>query len=175
MKHTLTICIFIIGFLLADIAQAQQRTVPMSQQFRLAEGIVRIAEAGELADQVNIWGDINAPGRFSIPRGTTLPELISYARGPITYRTGETTLNWSKLHIEVNVSRYNGEASNEEIYNFRYRYTERAPQGIRNFVLKEDDIVSLEVKRRATLVDYLRVVGPIASIAATTLLVIDRF
>lgn len=175
MKYTLTICIFISGLILVDVAQAQQRQVPMSQQFRLAEGIVRIAEPGEMADLVNLWGDINAPGRFLIPRGTTLPELISYARGPVSYRTGETTIDWSKLRIEVNVSRYNDNEGIENMYNFRYRYNEQVPSGMRNFVVHQEDIITLEVKRRPNLTDYLRIIGPIASIAATTLLVIDRF
>lgn len=164
-----------IGLMIfADIAQAQQRQVPMSQQFRLAEGIVRIAEPGQVSDLVNIWGDVNAPGRFQIPRGTTLPELISYARGPASYRTGETTIDWSKLRIEVNVSRYNSDDEIDDFINFRYRYNEQAPAGIRQFVLQEDDIITLEVKRPPNLIDYLRIIGPIASIAATTLLVIDR-
>jgi hypothetical protein len=175
MKKIIIVCTLLGGLLASEFVQAQQtRQMPQSQQFRLAEGIVRIAEPGEMFDLVNIWGDVNAPGRFSIPRGTTLPELISYARGPASYRTGETTLEWSKLRVEISVSRFVEGGNSEEIYNFRYRYTERAPQGIRNFVLEGDDIVSLEVKRRPSIVDYLRVIGPIASIAATTLLVIDR-
>jgi protein involved in polysaccharide export with SLBB domain len=175
MKKIIVIGIFLSGLLTAEFAEAQQiRQLPQSQQFRLAEGIVRIAEPGEMSDLVNIWGDVNAPGRFSIPSGTTLPELISYARGPASYRTGDTTLDWSKLRVEVSISRYSQGQSSDDIYNFRYRYTERAPEGMRNFVLMEDDIVSLEVKRRPSVLDYLRVIGPIASIAATTLLVVDR-
>jgi len=171
--------IYIILFLLSslsinEIVQAQQRTIQFSQQFRLAEGIVRIAEPGVIADNVNLWGDVNAPGRYNVPRGTTLHELISYARGPATFRTGESTLDWSKLRIDVKVSRFNETNSNEEVFNFRYRYDEQVPHGMRQFVVYEDDIVSLEVKRRPNLTDYLRVIGPIASIAATTLLVIDR-
>ncbi len=175
MKNIIIIFFVLGGVFAAEFVQAQvTRQIPQSQQFRLAEGIVRIADPGDMSDLVNIWGDINAPGRFLIPRGTTLPELISYARGPASYRTGDTTLDWSKLRVEITVSRYNGDQSNDEIYNFRYRYTERAPQGIRDFVLVGDDIVSLEVKRRPSVLDYLRVIGPIASITATALLVADR-
>lgn len=174
MKYILTTCIFLAGLFAFDIAEAQQRNIQFSQQFRLAEGIVRIAEPGEISNLVNLWGDVNAPGRYLVPRGTTLHELISYARGPAAFRTGETTLDWSKLRIEVNISRYNNNNSSEDVYSYRYRYNEQIPTGMRQFVLQEDDIVSLEVKRRANLSDYLRVIGPIASIAATTLLVIDR-
>jgi hypothetical protein len=174
MKNLLTIGIFLTGLFAYELSEAQQRNIQFSQQFRLAEGIVRIAEPGEISNLVNLWGDVNAPGRYLVPRGTTVHELISYARGPATFRTGETTLDWSKLRIEVHVSRYNSNNSSEEVYNFRYRYNEQIPAGMRRFAVQEDDVISLEVKRRPNLTDYLRVIGPIASIAATTLLVIDR-
>ena len=172
MKKFLPLFILITAFATVEISQAQQ-TVP-GQQFRLAEGIVRIAEPGELSDLVNLWGDVNAPGRYSLPRGTTLPELISYARGPSALRSGDTTIDWSKIRIEVNVSRTDG-TGDDELHDFTYRYNERAPAGMREFVLKEEDIISIEVKRRANLRDYLGIIGPIASVAATTLLLIDRF
>ena len=175
MKKFLPLFILISALAGLEISQAQQRGIPQSQQFRLAEGIVRIAEPGELAYRVNLWGDINAPGRYSLPRGTTLPELISYARGPVALRSGDTTIDWSKMRIEVNVSRMNPNGGDEELYNFRYRYNERSPAGMREFILMEEDIISIEVKRRANLRDYLGIIGPIASIAATTLLMIDRF
>jgi len=49
MKH-LKILLPLIAFslLIADIVEAQQRSVPQSQQFRLAEGMVRIAEPGQI-------------------------------------------------------------------------------------------------------------------------------
>lgn len=174
MKYILSTGIFLAGLFAFEVTQAQQRNIQFSQQFRLAEGIVRIAEPGEISDLVNLWGDVNAPGRYMVPRGTTVHELISYARGPATFRTGETTLDWSKLRIEVNISRYNSDYSRDDVYNYRYLYHEQVPSGMRQFVVLDDDIVSLEVKRRANLTDYLRIIGPIASIAATTLLVIDR-
>ena len=71
-------------FLAPELVQAQTtRDVPQSRMFRLGEGMVRIAEPGEIADTLNLWGDISAPGRYIVPRGTKLPDLISYARGPL--------------------------------------------------------------------------------------------
>jgi len=166
----------LLGLLIVstDLVQAQQRGVPMSQQFRLAEGIVRISEPGQLADTVNVWGDINAPGRYMVPRGTRVHELISYARGPNTYRSTETAVDWSKLRVEVNISRYDQENRLEEIQNFRFRYNEPYPAELRDYRLQNDEIVSLEIKRRAGLPDYLRVIGPAVTAISTTILIFQR-
>jgi hypothetical protein len=85
------------------------RQLEFSQQFRMADRIVRIAEPGQLADTINVWGDVNSPGRYLIPKGTALPEVISYSFGPTGIRDRETTLDWSRLRVEVNVSDYNAE------------------------------------------------------------------
>ena len=164
---TATICI-------PEESLAQQREVPQSQMFRLAEGIVRIAEPGQLADSVNVWGDVSAPGRYVVPRGTRAHQLISYARGPIGFRTGETTLDWSKMRLEVNISRFNRDTGEETVQNFRFRYNEPYPAELRRYRLRNDEIISLEVKRRAAFVDYVRVVAPVLTTVATGFLIIDR-
>jgi len=177
MKHLLLTTIFIFAATLifeTQTAHSQQREVPVSQQFRLAEGIVRIAEPGQLADSVNVWGDISAPGRYIVPRGTRAHELISYARGPIGYRTGDTTLDWSKMRLEVNISRFDPDTGVESVQNFRFRYNEPYPEGLRTYRLRNDEIISLEVKRRPAFVDYVRVVAPVVSVVATGFLIIDR-
>jgi hypothetical protein len=153
---------------------AQQRSTPVSQQFRLAEGIVRIAETDQLADSVNVWGDINNPGRYLVPRGTKVHELISYARGPAAYRTGETTIDWSKLRLEITISKYNVNTGMETAQFYTFRYSDPFPEGLRNYTLTNDEIVSLELKRRPSFIDYVRVIAPVVSTVATTLLIIDR-
>lgn len=164
----------ITSFLIVDIATAQQRAVPTSQQFRLGEGLVRIAEPGQLADSVSVWGDINAPGRFLIPRGTRVHEMISYARGPASYRTGETTVDWSKLRIEINISRIDPATGAQDFRRFQYRYNEPLPEDFYDYTLQNNDIIGIEVKRRPSFADYVRVVAPVISTLATGLLILDR-
>lgn len=173
MTQTVAIAIFIAGMLFAETARAQDE-MPVPLQGRLVEGIVQISKPGEESVLINLWGDVNAPGRFMVPAGTTLIELISFARGPASFRTGETTLDWSKLRLEVNVSRQNLELDIDEGVNFRFRYTQQLPAGIRDFVLQESDFITLEVKRRPAFVDYMRIIGPIATVAATMILLVDK-
>ena len=123
---------------------------------------------------INLWGDVKAPERYNVPAGTTLIELISIARGRAGFRTGETTLDWSKLRLEVSVSRRNQEPEIEEVINFRFRYTEQLPLGIRDFVLQESDFITLEVKRPPAFVDYVRIIVPVATVAAAMILLVDK-
>lgn len=156
----------------AQVDQGQQQL--RSQQFRLGERIIRVAEPGQLADTVNVWGDINSPGRYLIPKGTTLPELISYSFGPQTLRSNEAQLDWSKLRVEVNVSEYHQDTGNEVVKNFTYKFDDPLPAGMRDFELQNDQVIALQVKRRPSFVDYVRVVAPIVSTVATGFLIIDR-
>jgi hypothetical protein len=173
MKQTVAIVMFIGGMILAGTARAQDQ-IPVTLQYRLVEGIVQISKPGEESVLINLWGDVNAPGRFMVPTGTTLIELISFARGPASFRTGETTLDWSKLRVEVNVSRRNQELDIDEVVNFRFRYTQQLPPGMRDFVLQEDDFITLEVKRQAALVDYMRIIGPVSTVVAAVILLVDK-
>lgn len=173
MRLTVAATIVILGLVLAEMALAQEE-VPVIVQYRLVEGVVQISQPGEESVLVNLWGDVNAPGRFMIPKGTTLIELISFARGPASFRTGETTLDWSKLRVQVNVSRRSKELEMDEVVNFRFRYTQQLPTGMRDYVLQEDDFVTLEVKRQAAFVDYMRIIGPISTVLAATILLVDK-
>ncbi|MBD3615452.1 MAG: hypothetical protein HUJ22_02685 [Gracilimonas sp.] len=140
----------------------------------MAERIIRIAEPGQLADTVNVWGDVRSPGRYLIPRQTKLPELISYSFGPTGLRDRETTLDWSKLRVEVNVSTYNEQTDNEKIETFRFRYNEPLPKGIRTFRLENNQVISVQVKRKPAFIDYVRVVAPVISAVATSIIIVDR-
>ncbi len=166
---------FIIGFSKVNLyAQQQGQQLRSSQQFRMGERIIRVAEPGQLADTINVWGDVGSPGRYLIPRSTTLPELISYSFGPQTISGNQTQLDWSKMRIEVNISEYSSEKGMEGVTSFQYRLNEPLPEGMRTFDLENNQVVALQVKRRPSIVDYMRVIGPIVSTVATTILLIDR-
>jgi len=152
----------------------QIRNLPPSQQFRLGDRIVRIAEPGQLSDTLNVWGDINSPGRYLVPKNTSLPKLISYALGPINFRDRQTALDWSKIRVEINVSSYNPTQGYENVKRFQFRYSEPVPVEMRTFDLKNNQIVSVEVKRKPAFIDYVQVIAPVVSTVATSILLIQR-
>jgi hypothetical protein len=150
------------------------RQLNRSQQFRLGSRIIRVAEPGQLADTVNVWGDINSPGRYLIPTNTTLPELISYALGPNTIRNGQTQLNWSKRRVEVSVSQKSPTKGKDVVKTFTYKFDQPLPDGMRTFKLKNNQVVAVQVKRRPSFKDYLGIIAPIISAVATGVLLVLR-
>jgi hypothetical protein len=159
----------------ACLAQVNRaRSLNRSQQFRLGERIIRVAEPGQLADSVNVWGDVNSPGRYLIPLGTTLPQLISYAFGPQTRTTLTTELNSTKRRIEVDVSHYNPTNGKEHVTHFEYRFNKPLPRGMRTFQLQNNQVVSIRVKRNTSFRDIVRIVAPVISAVATSLLLVIR-
>ncbi|WP_234571533.1 hypothetical protein [Rhodohalobacter sp. 614A] len=142
--------------------------------FRLAEGYVRIAEPGVFADTVSVFGDVNAPGQYIIPRGTNIHELIGYARGPVQQRNISQTADWSKLRVEITISKKDPSTGRRTQESFMFRYNEDYPDEFTNMPLGNDYIVSLELRRRPAFVDWLRVISSIAGTTATAILIIDR-
>lgn len=159
---------------LNSYAQIGQR-LDVSQQFRQAERIIRVAETDQLSDTVSVWGDVNSPGRYLIPIETTLPQLISYAFGPNTIVNGQTQLDWSQMRIEIHISEFNTETGQKTFTSFEYHPDQVLPEGIRMFNLKNNQVVTVQVKRKPSFVDYLQVIAPVIGAVATTILVIIRF
>lgn len=170
-RLTLISLFFFIGF---ESIQAQNRQTPVSQQFRLGERIIRIAEPGQLADSVNVWGDVGSSGRYLVPTGTTLPLLLSYSFGPQTLRDGQTNLDWSKMRVEINIQEYDEENNLQTMKEFKYRFEEPFPEGMYKFVVQNGQTVTVRVKRKASFRDYIGVIAPVISAIATSIIIVDR-
>jgi hypothetical protein len=152
--------------------------LPISSYAQMAEGAgdryIRVAEIGELADSVNVWGDVGSSGRYIVPEETTIPELISFSFGYTQLRGNDTSIDWAKTQIEVKVSRYNKNRKMVEVALFRYRYHDPEPVEMFEFDLQNNDIVSVQVKRRPAFTDYVGVVAPVIGVVATSFLLIEN-
>lgn len=172
--YNLIIVLFLVAMAYPATAQVQGRQLQYSDQFRMAERIIRIAEPGEFADTLNVWGDVNSAGRYLVPKSTKLPELISYSFGPTSFRSNETSLDWSKVRLEIKVSRYNESNKRVNVETFNYRYKDPEPEEMFEYDLQNNDIVTLQVKRRPAFIDYVRVIAPVISSAAAGFLLVER-
>lgn len=141
-----------------------------SQMFRLGVGLIRIAEPGQLADTLNLWGDINTPGRYLVPRGTKVSELLSYAQGPSRLLTGSTEQGWSDVRLEINIARFDQGKKEETVDSYKFYYYEPFPRDLYEYKLRNDDIVSVQVKRDAVFADYMNILAPVISSIATAIL-----
>lgn len=153
---------------------AQQNQLNQSQQFRQAARIIRIAEPGELADSVNVWGDLESTGRYLLPKGTTIVELLSYSGGMSTLRSGQTDLDWSKMRVEINVHNYSRGGGSQLLASYKYRFEEPFPVDMWNFVLKNEHTITVRVKRKPSFRDYLGVFASTVSAVASTIILLDR-
>lgn len=135
---------------------------------------IRIAELGELADSVNVWGDVVSAGRYIVPEGTNLPELLSFSLGYTPLRGYESDISWGKTVIELKVSRYNMNNQRVNVALFKYNYNEPEPADMFEFDLQNNDIVTLQVRRKPSFGDYVRVVAPVVGVIATSVLLIQN-
>ncbi len=140
----------------------------------LSDRYIRVAEVGELADSVNVWGDVSSSGRYIIPEGTTLPELISFSYGFDQLRGIDSNIDWAKTKVEVKVSRFNQERKLVEVALFNYKYHEPEPVEMFEFDLQNNDIVTLQVRRKPSFADYVGVVAPVVGVIATSVLLIEN-
>lgn len=167
----------ILGSLIPFYSYAQNRQTPTSQLFRDTGRLIRIAEVGEITDSVNVWGDIGTTGRYLIPRGTSLLEMMTFGSGPRTINDSQTRLDWSKLRIEVYVNEFDTTTNSFNVTEFSYRFEEAFPVEMEKFQLKNNHTVIIRVKRKPTFRDYVGVIAPaISAIASTlsTILLIER-
>lgn len=154
------------------LSQAQfDQNIRGSNQFRMGERLIRIAEPGQLADTVSLWGDVGSTGRYLIPEKMNLQQLISYSGGP---RGLDSDLfNWSKVSITILVSRYSEKMEEADINRFEFFYNEPMPSELYDFSLENEDVVSVDVRRRPNFLDYIRVASPILS-TITSILILTR-
>ena len=145
-----------------------------AQQQQGGQNFIRVAELGQLVDSVNVWGDISRAGRYLIPEGTTVQEMISLGMGYNTIRGREAELDWSKVIVEVKVSRLEQSQRRMDTTYFRYRFHDPEPVEMFDFRLQNNDIITVQVRRRPGFIDYLRVVGPILGTLGTSIVLYER-
>ena len=174
MKKSGAFLLLLIVFSIAlQTNSAKAQNIPQSL-FRMAEGFVRIAEPGVFADTVSVFGDINAPGRYILPRQTKIHELLGYARGPEGQRTGGQDAIWNDVRLEITVSKLNPSTGRRTQETFRFKYDGEYPDEFTNMSLGNDYIVSVRVRRPPAFIDYIRVVSTVAAATLTSIFLIDR-
>jgi protein involved in polysaccharide export with SLBB domain len=152
--------------------QAQNTTSGLSRQ---PEGLIHIATVGTIVDTVNVWGKVGRTGRYVIPQGLNIAQLISYAGGIGSSGSNRQQLEWIKNRILVNVDRYVPGEGKVHVKSFKSNYNKPLPVGLFTYKLKNEDIVTVEVKRKPNFWDYLRRVSPILGIITSVVILSTRW
>lgn len=161
------ILVLIIALLgLTSIVEAQSSNMYQSQNFRLGEAHYRVAEPTQIADTILVWGDVQLPGTYLVPRGINLAQMLAYARGPINLRTQETDLDWSQVFIEINISNRDTGESIQIIQ----RVDGSIGQEFFEKRMANFDTVIIRVRRKPNFLDYVRAYSPVIATVLNTLL-----
>jgi hypothetical protein len=129
---------------------------------------------GDLPIHVSVWGSARYTGRYEIPDGTDLGQLLSLAGGPgvdvrgfivgIDYY-GRQQQQRGKTHIRV--SRNNGGTNRVVLQS---RIDDLLKDDLRNFRLRDGDVIMIDQVQRFNVWDFLSIV----SISASIILLLDR-
>ena len=173
--------LFLIPLLLIFTFVAESQQVPdrfLQQTPGLAgRGAVNyvFTKRGDLPMLVSVWGSVRSPGRYEIPEGTNLGELLSLAGGPgadvrgfvvgIDIQGRQQAHARGKTHIRVsrNFEDRNDVVLESRLDNLLY-------DDLRNFRLQEGDVVMVDLVSKFNFWDVMSLV----SITATILLLLDR-
>ena len=157
-RFILTTAFTVVIFASFGINQAYaQRDMP---EFR--SDIVRLAPTGVLADTINVWGAVSMRGRFMVPRGTTVTQMLSYTGGPGigsgTSRGGGDRNIFgfhARPQVEVYLHRYDETEQREVLELWTYRLREPFPEGMRDYRLQNGEYITVNVRTRPTTLQYV--------------------
>ncbi len=119
---------------------------------------------GAIMIPINLWGAAKSTGLFSVPKNTTLTQLLSYAKGP----TDDAKL------ASVQIKRVS--ENKEKTFTVDVEDIIENPT-TRDFVLMPNDIVYLEPKKGIIDSRWIVVAGFVATLLSATLagvLIYDR-
>ncbi|MGZ8887636.1 MAG: SLBB domain-containing protein [Nitrososphaeraceae archaeon] len=161
--------IFISCFILFAIplfAQVDQQIGRTRDQFNSYYGnFYDYSDPTTINVKVSIWGYVRSPGKYIVPIYTTVPDLISYAGGPVE----ESNLD------DVRIYRVDKNA-NEEIIKLNYTDLLHEDQLNKNKVnpnLKAGDILIIPGSPKYYFTNYLNIsLSILSAIVSLTILVI---
>jgi hypothetical protein len=78
------------------------------------------------------------------------------------------------MRVEINIQGYDKENQVQTLEEFKYRFEEPFPDGMRNFVLRNGQTITIRVKRKPSFRDYVGVIAPVISALATSIVIVDR-
>jgi len=174
MNHKSRICSLLLLFALLFTSS------PLYAQLGLGggnEALINLVEPGQLADTVNVWGDVGRTGRYLVPRDITVVQLLSYAGGPGSLRQNlgrNPSSLFSQTMVRVTISKYDKQANREVSKHFSFKYHDRVPEEFRTYDLSNEEVISVQVERKPTFLDYVGVIGPILGTLTTSYLFYDR-
>ncbi len=81
MKNILVLLIVLLSF--TAYAQDKNEKIGIPDDFKIGTNYYNYGDKDKVNIDVFVWGSIRVPGKYLIPQGTTLLELITLCGGPL--------------------------------------------------------------------------------------------
>ena len=145
------------------MASPVRAQIDLSQLDQFRPDVVRLVPPGGLGDTINVWGTVRLNGRFLVPRGTTVTEMLSYTGGPTitdASRFGGSEIRgvfdyYALQQVEVYINRLDEQNQQEIVQAWTYRLSDPFPQGMRSYQLQNGEYVTVNIRRRPTTLQYI--------------------
>ena len=85
-------------------SQVDRQSVGNNDYFNQQGGFYNYGDNDKVNIDVNVWGYVKFPGKYLIPKGSTLQDLISYSGGPTTDSKLEEIILYSPKNDSMKVS-----------------------------------------------------------------------
>jgi hypothetical protein len=159
-KYYIIILCFI--FILSGVVKPQDKEkVGINQVFSQQGGLYNFGEIDKMNIEVSAWGYIKFPGKYIIPKGSTLVDLISYSGGPTVDAKLENIRLFRPKNDTLNVT------EDEMIiidYNDIFWSDKILRKSNRNMVLKPGDILVFPGEPRLFFRDNISLVLSVSSV-----------
>lgn len=141
-----------------------EKSIAQIDQLDQDPTLTRLARPGIPVDTLNLWqgrareraiGEASRGGRVLVPRGTTLPQLITLLGGNVPGGGAGPINYYIKPQIDIFLLRYDEELQKETALNFRYRSREPFPEPFRNYVLENNEYVYIVYRQRGFWFEYI--------------------
>lgn len=93
-----------IFFPVLSNSQVDRQRVGNTDIYNQQGGFYNFGDKDKVNIDVNVWGFVKYPGKYLIPRGSTLQDLISYSGGPTIDSKLEEIILYSPRNDSVNSS-----------------------------------------------------------------------
>lgn len=155
-KNLFCLLVSVIACLFVVSAQTTESGMGSILPSASAASYYYVAKPGELTMQVNIWGDVQKPGRYEVASTTDLIQLLSYAGGP----TREAKLN------EIRLSRFVKGDIGLQKQQFTVNLEDFYKTDDSKLVLQPGDAIYVDYVTRLNLRDVFTVVTTAALVTA---------
>ena len=129
-------------------------------------------QRGDLPIHVSVWGSARLPGRYEIPEGTNLGQLLSLAGGPGFDTRGfiigiDTRERQRRGQTYIRVSRSSGDNTAVVLES---RIDNLLEEEFRHFKLEDGDVIMVDMVQRFNVWDAVMIISSSASL----ILLLDR-